>query len=112
MAWLSWGFEQLWILIGLAGLAAVAVNGVAGLRPRSERLLATMKTESKGIVLHRFREILRMAKFDHVVLFVVIAAMVLKPGFDDVATWSVMAVIVVAAALLFLMPRSTPLVPA
>jgi Predicted integral membrane protein (DUF2269) len=112
MAWLSWGFEQLWILIGLAGLAAVAVNGVAGLRPRSERLLATMKTESKGIVLHRFREILRMAKFDHVVLFVVIAAMVLKPGFDDVATWGVMAVIVVAAALLFLMPRATPLVPA
>ena len=72
MAWLSWGFEQLWILIGLAGLAAVAINGVAGLRPRSERLVATMKTETKEIVLRRFREILRMAKFDHVVFLVVL----------------------------------------
>ncbi len=105
MTWLAWGFSQLWILIGLGGLLIAAVNGVAGLRPRSERLLAATKTEPAGAILVRFREIVRMAGFDHVVLFTVIAAMVLKPGFGDVAVWATMAVIVVASGLFLLRPR-------
>jgi len=101
MAFMSWGFAQLWILIGLAGFATVFVGGIAFLRPRTERLLAAA---DQGIppaeLAERAGKILRLVGFDHVVMFLVVADMVLKPGFDDYGTWLVMLVVLIGAGVL------------
>ena len=101
MAFMSWGFAQLWILIGLAGFATVFVGGIAFLRPRTERLLAMA---DQGVPPAELAEhagkILRLVGFDHVVMFLVVADMVLKPGFGDFGTWLVMLAVLGGAGML------------
>ena len=50
------------------------------------------------------REILTIAKFDSVLLFVVIADMVLKPEGNDWAVLVVMAIVLLVAAAVWLTP--------
>ncbi len=105
MAFMSWGFGQLWILIGLAGFATVFVSGTAFLRPRTEQLLATGGQGSPAELAARAGGLLRLVGFDHVVMFLVVADMVLKPGFADSGIWlAMLVVLVVSATLLWLVP--------
>ncbi len=106
MVWMAWDFAQLWVWIGLAGLATVLVGGVAFLKPRTERLMALAATEGPTAeVATRHGAILRIVKFDHLIMFVVVADMVLKPGFGDDAVWLALAALLAAGAgLIFLTP--------
>jgi hypothetical protein len=58
-------------------------------------------------VISACREILTLAKFDLVLLFVIVADMVLKPQPDHWLTLVVMAVVIIAAAAVFLAPLRT-----
>jgi uncharacterized membrane protein len=92
-----WSFDQLWIVLGLAGFAATFVTGVFVIKPRSERLAALVERDGMSAeALVGARQLLVIARSDYVVLFLVVADMVLKPTKDDVGTLIVMAAILVA----------------
>ena len=42
----SWGFDQLWILIGLAGIAFSIVTGAAFVGPESGRMKALLESRT------------------------------------------------------------------
>lgn len=93
-----WSFDQLWIVLGLAGFAATFVTGLFVLKPRSEQLAAVVERDG-GLspeALVRARQLMILARSDYVVLFLVVADMVLKPTTDDVGTLVAMAAILVA----------------
>jgi len=105
MSAMVWGFAPLWILIGLAGFAATFTTGFFVLRPRAEKLAALMAKEgASAAVVAQGREFLTIGKFDVVMLFVVIADMVFKPGLGDWLLLLIMVVVLTAAAWLFLVP--------
>ena len=101
MVLISWDFSQLWILIGLVGLLSAAVIGVAMLRPRSVRLLAAPSSAQSGIPVEA-REVLRYARVEHLIVFLVIADMITKPTYSDLAVWgTLLGLFVVGIALIF-----------
>jgi uncharacterized membrane protein len=93
-----WSFDQLWIVLGLAGFAATFVTGLFVVDPRAKRIAAIMDRDG-GLspeALARAQQLLIIGRSDYVVLFLVVADMVLKPTTEDVGTLAVMAVILVA----------------
>lgn len=110
-AWLGNLWSNLWIGLGLAGVVATIALGVVVLTPRAKKVEAGYAAGGvTPAVVAISREILTIAKFDAVLLFVVIADMVLKPSVNDWLTLVVMAVVLLAAAALWLTPafRKTP----
>jgi uncharacterized membrane protein len=102
-------FSDLWIILGLAGFAATFLTGTFILQPAADRIGA-MIAES-GVtpaVAGECRELIRKAKFDYVMLFLVVAVMVLKPAAEDTVLLATMAAIILFAALAFLAPRRRP----
>ncbi len=94
----------------VSGFAITVVTGLLVIKPRAEKLLAAIKSGRSAEVFGPGREIVRIAKFDYVVLFTVAANMVLKPGPADTVPLAVMAAVVLAAGALFLLPvfRAVP----
>jgi len=104
-AWMGWGFAHLWTILGLAGFAATFVTGNFLLGPRAmriEKIAAAEGASDRAWALGR--ELLTLAKFDYVMLFMVVADMVFKPTPADWGVLAAMAVIIVAAAIAFIMP--------
>lgn len=100
------GFSDLWIMIGLAGAAATFITGVAFVKPVGDRLSAMVAEDGvTPAVLEEGSKLLRIAKFDYTVMVVIIADMVLKPTVSDPAILGAMGALIVAGALLFLVPR-------
>jgi uncharacterized membrane protein len=94
----AWAFDQLWIVIGLAGFAITFLTGLLVLKPTGDRIAAQMQRDG-GMTpetLVEVRKLLVRARTDTVVLFLVIADMVLKPTGDDVGVLIGMAVILIA----------------
>lgn len=71
-----------WILLGLLGYAATFVTGYFVLRPRAERLAAAMASEgpTSSTAQTLIGQLFAVARIDQVVLVLVIAVMVFKPG--------------------------------
>jgi uncharacterized membrane protein len=114
VAWLGALWSDLWVILGLVGVAITIGMGILVLTPRAKK--AEAGYAAGGVtpaVVAISREILTLAKFDAVLLFTVVADMVLKPGTDDWILLVVMAVVLVAAAAIWLTPvfRKAP-VPA
>ena len=98
-------WSSLWVILGLVGVAATIALGVVVLTPRAKRVEAGYKASGvTPAVVAISREILTIAKFDAVLLFVVVADMALKPEPGDWVTLVVMAVGLVAAAAVWLPP--------
>ncbi len=76
------GFTDTWILVGLIGYAATFVTGAFFLGPTSGKLAKDMETEgpSSPAVQAGIRRIFAISRIDQIVLIVVIADMVFKPG--------------------------------
>jgi uncharacterized membrane protein len=93
----AWGFDQLWIVLGLMGFAATFVTGLFLIKPESERIGAAMEREG-GRLTPRLRADIRKlivkARVDQIVLAVVIFDMVAKPTGDDVDVLIAMAAVV------------------
>ena len=98
-------WSNLWVILGLVGVAATIALGIAVLTPRAKKAEAGFKAGGvTPAVVAICRDILTIAKFDAVLLFTVVADMVLKPGFGDWVIVAIMAVVIVAAAALWLTP--------
>ncbi|HZP19975.1 MAG TPA: DUF2269 family protein [Bauldia sp.] len=96
-------YDFLWTYIGLLGFAATFALGALVLGPRSDKV--TKEIAASGITpdtLRQGREILQLAKFDFVVLFVVVADMVMKPGWSNWILLVIMVVVIAAGAYFFI----------
>jgi uncharacterized membrane protein len=106
MCWFWVGFSEAWVLIGLAGYASAFIVGAGVMKPTSDRLMAAIAAGGlDDAAMATGRRMLRIARFDYTVMLVIISAMVLKPTMDDVAVLVAMAALLIAGAMLFLVPR-------
>jgi len=99
-------WSELWILLGLAGFASTFFTGLLVFEPMAKRVRDLVAAGRESEAVDVGRALLRIAKFDYAVMFVVVADMVLKPYWTDYATLGAMAATVVVAAALFLVPRA------
>jgi uncharacterized membrane protein len=105
-----WGFDELWILLGLAGYAASFLTGILYFQPEGERV-------TRGIAAHgpddpdvrqRLRRLSAVSWLEIVILFLVLADMALKPTSDDLGTLVVGAAVLLAAAAVAARSLRTP----
>ena len=83
-----WSFDQLWILVGLAGSAASFLVGILFLEPEGKRIHAAIEAhgpESPEAAFH-VRRINIVSRVELCVLYVVVFDMALKPSTDDTGT--------------------------
>jgi hypothetical protein len=75
-------FTDAWILIGFIGIAITIVTGAFFLGPEAERLgkLGPERDPADPEIQRRIRRIFAMSRIDLVVLVLVVADMVFKPG--------------------------------
>jgi uncharacterized membrane protein len=112
MAWIGGFFGDLWVLIGLFGFAATFGIGLAVLKPRTEKVVATIANDGvTPAVVEQGRKILGIAQFDMAMLFVVVADMVVKPAPENYSVLLIMALAIVAAAVVFLRPVFAKAIP-
>ena len=95
-----WEFDQLWILLGLAGYAASFLVGILYFKPEGERINAAIAARGPGDpeAARRIARLNAVSQLELVVLFLVVADMTIKPTADDVGTLLLGALVLVAAA--------------
>ncbi|MGH2597612.1 MAG: DUF2269 family protein [Actinomycetota bacterium] len=79
----AWNFGQTWVLVGLGGIVLTIITGAGFLGPGSERLgklMAEGHSPAEPEIEQRIRKIVGISRIDLVVLIVVVADMVFKPG--------------------------------
>jgi uncharacterized membrane protein len=104
-AWLMWSLSYLWIWIGLIGFAATFATGNFLIRPRSEAVAELIAGHGYSEQARDAAdEILTLAKFDYLMLFVVVADMVYKPALNDWPLLLVMVIALAAGGAFFLSP--------
>ena len=76
-----WDFGDLWVLLGLAGIAFTVVTGAAVLGPTSKKVgqLIEEKGPDDPEIQTQIAKLLRIARIDLVVLVLVVIDMVAKP---------------------------------
>ena len=78
----AWTIGQLWIILGLVGIAISAIGGAVFFGPQSKRIGEALRTEgpeserTRGLI----RQIFVVGRIDVVILLLIMADMVLKPG--------------------------------
>jgi len=77
-----WNFTDTWVLLGLLGIAITIATGAGFLGPESERLgkLSAERDPSDPEIQRRIKRIFTVSRVDLVVLILVVADMVFKPG--------------------------------
>jgi uncharacterized membrane protein len=76
-----WKFSDAWIVIGLLGIASTIATGAGFLGPASGRLAKAMAGgASTAEIRPQVNRILMVARVDLLVLFLVVADMVFRPG--------------------------------
>ena len=100
--WSGGLFTQLWVILGLAGFAMAFLTGSLVLGPTSEKIRKLKEAGRAAEAYPLGRKLLQTAKFDYVVMFVVIADMVTKPAPGDLPILAGLALIVLAGAAAFL----------
>ena len=93
-----WGFDQLWIVLGLAGFAATFVTGALILKPRGDRI-AELRRRDGGMspeAEYAARRLLVLGRLDYIVLVLVVVDMALKPTGEDIGVLAAMAAALVA----------------
>ena len=91
----DWDFGQAWIIIGIAGWLMSFLIGILYFKPESEKISALSEQGEAGMAEAMTRSA-RMTAVDHfelTTLYVVAAAMVLKPTTDDAGVLIVLAAI-------------------
>jgi hypothetical protein len=105
LAWYGSLWANLWVILGLIGVASTVGLGILVLTPLAKNTEAGFKAGGASPdVAATSREILTIAKFDLVLLFTVIADMVLKPSPSNWQLLLIMALVLLAAAIFWLVP--------
>ena len=78
----AWGFKPLWIQVGLAGIVSTIVIGVGYLSRKLVKIGALIEIQGPRSpeVRAGIDQLLLVARIDAVILFIVVADMVIKPG--------------------------------
>lgn len=109
MTWLGQLAFDAWLVLGLGGIAATIAIGMARLGPLSGRityLVAKVEWEEAEATSDR---LIRWARVDYVLQFLIVFAMVVKPMWTDAAILGGMALILALALLSLLAPRPATL---
>ena len=84
LVWYSpaWEVTQLWVILGLIGIANTIVIGAAFLGPEAGRIarVAEERGPDDPEILRRTRRIFTISRYDLAVLILVVIDMVVKPG--------------------------------
>jgi len=106
-----WSFDQLWVLLGLAGFAATFLTGLLMIKPASERIATDLDREGMTpAIASAIGRLFTLMRIDYTVIGLVIADMTLKPTGDDVFTLLLMAVVLVVVVALVLRSTRAPAV--
>jgi len=78
----AWNFTDTWVLLGLLGIGLTIATGAGFIGPESERIakLGEERTPTDPELQRRIRRIFTVSRIDLVVLILVVADMVFKPG--------------------------------
>ncbi len=98
-------WNTLWMWIGVLGFASTFSTGFFLIRPRADAISAMGAAgglSEAGRALGD--ELLAISKFDYIVLFVVVADMVFKPGWGDWPLLLVMLAVLIGGGFAFLTP--------
>ena len=99
-----WDFGDLWIVLGLVGYAVSFLVGIGFIEPEGKRIHAAMQAQQPARAAFHVRRINIVSRMELAVLYVVVAAMALKPTTDDTGTLLVLA-LAVGAALAYGLPK-------
>jgi uncharacterized membrane protein len=77
-----WGLSDTWVVLGLVGIAITIATGAGFVGPESERLgkLGAERDPSDPEIQRRIKRIFTVSRVDLVVLVLIVADMVFKPG--------------------------------
>jgi uncharacterized membrane protein len=78
----AWSIGQLWIILALVGIAISAIGGAVFFGPQAKRIGEALRTEgaeSEGAQA-LIRRLFVVSRIDLVILLLIVADMVLKPG--------------------------------
>jgi uncharacterized membrane protein len=92
-----WSFGDVWIVLGLTGYAFSFLVGILFLEPEGKRIAAAMQAGDEGRAGFHVGRINTVQRIELVVLYLVVAAMALKPSGDDALTLVLMAAVLLAA---------------
>jgi uncharacterized membrane protein len=89
----GWDFGQAWILIGLVGWLASFLIGIGYFKPESARIaeLESQGPAGQAEAMRRSSRMMAVDNFELTLLYIVVAAMVLKPTGDDPGVLLVLA---------------------
>jgi uncharacterized membrane protein len=84
LVWVSdaWSIGQLWIILALVGIAISAIGGAVFFGPQSKRIAQAFEAEGAESVRAQalVRRLFVVSRADLVILLLLVADMVLKPG--------------------------------
>jgi uncharacterized membrane protein len=92
-----WSFGDLWIVVGLVGYAFSFLVGILFLEPEGKRIAAAMQAGDDARAAFHVSRINTVSRIELVVLYLVLAAMALKPTGDHTGTLLVAAAVLLAA---------------
>ena len=96
-----WSFGDLWVVLGLAGYAVSFLIGILFLEPEGKRIHGAMAAGEQDRAAFMIRRINAVSRIELTVLYLVVAAMVLKPTGDDTGTLILFAAVLLAAFALW-----------
>ncbi len=78
----AWSIRQLWIILALVGIAISAIGGALFFGPQSKRIGEALRSEGpqSGRARALIRQIFVVGRVDVLILLLIVADMVLKPG--------------------------------
>jgi uncharacterized membrane protein len=78
----AWSIGDLWIILGLVGIAVSAIGGAVFFGPQSKRIGEAIRTEGADGQHTRalIRRLFVVGRIDLMILLLIVADMVLKPG--------------------------------
>lgn len=98
--WLGgWSIDG-WSALALVLVAVVFGIGVAVAKPAGERVAALMAGGETGAAMAEATSLMHLSRFDGTCMIAIVALMVLKPSWDDVAVLAGIAGVVAAVGLL------------
>jgi uncharacterized membrane protein len=103
MAGLGW---PAWIVLGFAGIVVTALLGALKLGPMSDRIVAIAKQSGPHAALPDAMALIRLARFDYVMLFSIVFLMVAKPDWQDMTILAIPALAVLLGAFMTVRPSA------
>jgi hypothetical protein len=105
LAWLGGLWSSLFVILGLIGIVSAILFSSLFVTPRVKKVGAKFnETGFTPDIVAASRRLVILARFDLTLLFCVIADMVLKPTPSNWVTLLLMALVIIAAAVLWLVP--------